>query len=76
MFFWIGLAVVFVVFVGLVTWGVRGYQGRAHEPGTTHMKPPGLFWRNSVSDASGVAHSLPKMREMPRREPQPPDGPS
>jgi hypothetical protein len=41
MFFWIGLAVVFVVFVGLVTWGVRGYKGRVHEPGTTHMRPPG-----------------------------------
>jgi hypothetical protein len=41
MFFWIGLAVVFVVFVGLVTWGVRGYKARVHEPGTTHMRPPG-----------------------------------
>ena len=38
MFFWIGLS---VVFVGLVTWGVRGYKGRVHEPGTTHMRPPG-----------------------------------
>ena len=37
MFFWIGLAVVLVVFVGLVT----TYQGRVHEPGTTHMRPPG-----------------------------------
>lgn len=37
MFFWVGLAVVFVVFVGLVSWGVRGISGRAHEPGTTHL---------------------------------------
>ena len=26
-----------VVFVGLVTWGVRGIAGRAHEPGTRHL---------------------------------------
>jgi hypothetical protein len=38
MFFWIGLAVVLVVFVSLVAWGVRGIAGRAHEPGTTHLK--------------------------------------
>ena len=37
MFFWIGVAVVFVVFVGVVTWGVRGIAGRAHEPGTQHL---------------------------------------
>ena len=37
MFFWIGLAVVLLVFAGLVTWGVRGIAGRAHEPGTRHL---------------------------------------
>ena len=41
MFFWIGLALAFVVFVGVVSWAVRGFAGRAHEPGTTHLKPPG-----------------------------------
>ena len=35
MFFWIGLAVVFVVFVCLVTWGVRGYL----TPGSTSPAP-------------------------------------
>ncbi len=37
MFFWIALPIVFLVFVGLVTWGVRGIAGRAHEPGTRHL---------------------------------------
>ena len=37
MFFWIGLAVVLLVFAGLVTWGVRGIAGRAHEPGTRRL---------------------------------------
>ena len=37
MLFWIGLAVVLVVVVGLVSWAVRGIAGRAHEPGTPHL---------------------------------------
>ena len=37
MFFFIGLAVVLLVVVAVVTWGVRGISGRAHEPGTTHL---------------------------------------
>jgi hypothetical protein len=37
MFFWIGLAVVFVVFVSLVSWGVRDYYSRVHQPGTRHL---------------------------------------
>jgi hypothetical protein len=37
MFFWIALPIVFVVFVVLVSWGVRGIGGRAHEPGTRHL---------------------------------------
>ena len=37
MFFWVALAVVFVVVVGLIAWGVRGLPGRAHEPGTRHL---------------------------------------
>jgi hypothetical protein len=37
MFFWIGVAVVFVVFVAVVTWGVRGIGDRAHKPGTQHL---------------------------------------
>ena len=37
MLFWIGLAIVFVVVVTLVTWGIRGMDGRTHEPGTTHL---------------------------------------
>ena len=38
------------------------------------MKPCGLFCRNKVSVASGVAHSLPKISAMPRTEPQPVGG--
>jgi hypothetical protein len=37
MFFWIGLAVVFVVFVVAVTWGSRGMPERFHKPGTRHL---------------------------------------
>ena len=40
MFFWIGLVVAFVVFVGVVAWAIRGYGDRFHEPGTTHLAPP------------------------------------
>jgi hypothetical protein len=40
MFFWVGLAVVLVVFVCLVTWGVRGIEDRAHEPGTQYLNRP------------------------------------
>lgn len=38
MFFWVVLSIVFVVFVALVTWGVRGIAGRAHEPGTRRLE--------------------------------------
>jgi hypothetical protein len=38
MFFWIGVTVALVVFVGAVVWGVRGIAGRAHEPGTRRLK--------------------------------------
>jgi hypothetical protein len=51
MFFWIGLAVMLVLFVGFVSWGVRGYQGRVHKPGTTHMRPP---VRDSRRGSDGV----------------------
>jgi len=37
MFFWVGLAVVFVVFVGLVAWGSREMPSRYHRPGTKHL---------------------------------------
>jgi hypothetical protein len=36
-FFWIGISVVFVVFVCLVFWGTRGMKEREHKPGTTYM---------------------------------------
>jgi hypothetical protein len=38
MFFWIGLAVVFVVFVAVVSWAVRGQEGRFHKPGTQRLR--------------------------------------
>jgi cytochrome oxidase assembly protein ShyY1 len=37
MFFWIGLAVVLVIFVLVVIWGVRGMSEREHEPGTQYL---------------------------------------
>ena len=37
MFFWIALPIVLIVFVVVVTWGVRGYDGRVHKPGTRHL---------------------------------------
>ncbi|MEP7091810.1 MAG: hypothetical protein ABI776_17045 [Nocardioidaceae bacterium] len=40
MFFWITLAVVLVVFVGLVSWGSRGMDDRWHEPGTQYLNLP------------------------------------
>ncbi len=40
MFFWVGLSVFFVAFVIVVTWAIRGYADRVHEPGTTHLAPP------------------------------------
>ena len=40
MLFWVGLVVIFVVFVSVVTWAIRGYGDRYHEPGTTHLAPP------------------------------------
>ncbi len=38
MFFWIFLAVTFVVFVVVVAWGVRGIDDRAHKPGTQRLR--------------------------------------
>ena len=38
--FWVALAVVMLVFVGLVAWGVRGIGDRAHEPGTQYLNRP------------------------------------
>jgi hypothetical protein len=40
-FFWIFLAVMAIVFVGAFSWGARGIGKRWHEPGTTHLAPPG-----------------------------------
>jgi hypothetical protein len=40
MFFWVALAVVLVIVVGLVAWGVSGIGGRAHEPGTQYLNLP------------------------------------
>jgi hypothetical protein len=53
MFFWIALPVVLVVFVCAVTWGVRGYGGRVHEPGTRHLFPgdtPAAAARDTAGD--------------------------
>lgn len=41
MFFWIGLALVLMVAAGLVAWGVRNIDDRAHEPGTQYLFRPG-----------------------------------
>jgi hypothetical protein len=38
MFFWIALAVVLVLFLGVVAWGARGIAGRAHKPGTQRLR--------------------------------------
>jgi hypothetical protein len=38
MFFWIGLAVIFVVFVCAVTWGARGMAEREHRPGSQRLR--------------------------------------
>jgi hypothetical protein len=38
MFFWIGLAVVFVVFVFVFSWGARDTEERAHKPGTQRLR--------------------------------------
>jgi hypothetical protein len=40
MFFWIGLVVVLLVFVGALALGSRGIGGRFHEPGTQHLDQP------------------------------------
>ena len=45
-FFWIALPIVLVLFVCAVTFGIRGYDGRVHEPGTRHL--------DSKPDASRV----------------------
>jgi hypothetical protein len=38
MFFWIGLVVVFIVFVCLFRWGASGIEDREHKPGTQRLK--------------------------------------
>ncbi len=40
MVFWIGLAVVLVVFVVALSWGIRGIGGRWLTPGTQYMNRP------------------------------------
>jgi hypothetical protein len=40
-FFWIFLAVVAIAFIATMRWGAKGIDHRWHEPGTTHLKPPG-----------------------------------
>ena len=43
MFFWIALPIVLIAFVCAFVWGVRGYGGRVHRPGTQYLidtKPP------------------------------------
>jgi hypothetical protein len=55
MFFWIALPVVLVVFVCAVTWGVRGYGGRVHEPGTRHLFPEDTAGRSPRRSAGRSA---------------------
>ena len=38
MFFWIGVAVVLLVFVGALTWALRGLDDREHKPGTQRLR--------------------------------------
>jgi flagellar biogenesis protein FliO len=38
MFFWIGVLVILVVFVGCLTWGLRGFDERQHRPGTRRLR--------------------------------------
>ena len=38
MFFWIGLAVVFLVFVFAFSWGTRDIEQRRHKPGTQRLR--------------------------------------
>jgi hypothetical protein len=40
MFFWVGLAVVLLVVVGVISWGVRDIGDRAHVPGTRYLDRP------------------------------------
>jgi hypothetical protein len=40
MVFWVGLLLVLMIAAGLVAWGVRGIDDRAHEPGTQYLKRP------------------------------------
>jgi hypothetical protein len=39
MFFWVGLAVVFLIYLAIVLWASRGTEGRAHKPGTQRLRP-------------------------------------
>jgi hypothetical protein len=38
MFFWIFLAVVFVAFVVVFAWAMRGQEERVHKPGTQRLR--------------------------------------
>jgi hypothetical protein len=38
MFFWVGLAVVFIGYLVAVTWGSRGMKERVHKPGTQRLR--------------------------------------
>jgi hypothetical protein len=38
MFFWVGLAVVFIGYVVAVSWGARGTEQRVHKPGTQRLR--------------------------------------
>jgi hypothetical protein len=38
MFFWVGLAVAFVVYISVVAWGARGIGKRWHKPGSQRLR--------------------------------------
>jgi hypothetical protein len=40
MVFWVALALVMLVAVGLIAWGVRDIGDRAHKPGTQYLNRP------------------------------------
>jgi hypothetical protein len=40
MFFWVGVAVVLLVVGAALGWALRGYDERAHRPGTQRLRTP------------------------------------
>ena len=38
MFFWVGLAVMFLVYLLVFVWGARGVKDRAHKPGSQRLR--------------------------------------